>query len=82
MRTDGLVPWLQIGPVLGVVVGVDNGEHRVVHVSVLCPTGDVKKVRAQALKFRKLFEIAASDIVPQSYSDLTMAKRKRRSGLG
>jgi adenylate cyclase class 2 len=46
-------------------------------VEAMTRTGDVKKVRAQALKFRKLFEITVSDIVPQSYSDLLMAKRSR-----
>src|SRR5438874_7305935 len=34
MRVDRLVPRHHVSPVFGVMVGVDDGEHRVVHVSV------------------------------------------------
>jgi len=45
-------------------------------VEAMTRTGDIKKVRAQAVKFQKLFNIAPKDIVPQSYSDLILEKRK------
>ena len=47
-------------------------------VEAMTRSGDIKKVRAQALKFRKLFKIAPKDIVPQSYSDLVLEKPKKR----
>jgi adenylate cyclase class 2 len=46
-------------------------------VEAMTRTGDIKKVRAQAAKFQKLFNISAKDIVPQSYSDLILAKSKK-----
>jgi adenylate cyclase, class 2 len=50
-----------------------------VEVEAMTRTGDLRKVRAQAVKFQKLFAIPASDIVPQSYSDLILKKRAKRS---
>lgn len=47
-------------------------------VEAMTRTGDLKKVRAQALKFRKLFAISPHDIVPQSYSDLILSKKRSR----
>jgi adenylate cyclase class 2 len=47
-------------------------------VEAMTRTGETKKVRAQAVKFQKLFAIAAADIVPQSYSDLILQKLKKR----
>jgi predicted adenylyl cyclase CyaB len=47
-------------------------------VEAMTRTGDTKKVRAQAVKFQKLFAIASEDIVPQSYSDLILQKLKKR----
>ena len=41
-------------------------------------TGDIRKVRAQAAKFQKLFAISPADIVPLSYSDLLLKKRAAR----
>jgi predicted adenylyl cyclase CyaB len=49
-----------------------------VEVEAMTRTGDTKKVRAQAVKFQKLFAIAAKDVVPQSYSDLILQKLKKR----
>jgi len=46
-------------------------------VEAMTRSGDIKKVRAQAVKFQKLFKIAPKDIVPQSYSDLILEKAKR-----
>src|ERR1017187_4984506 len=46
-------------------------------VEAMTRTGDIKKVRAQAAKFQKLFNITANDIVPQSYSDLILEKSKK-----
>ena len=48
-----------------------------VEVEAMTRTGDIKKVRAQAAKFQKLFGIPEADIVPQSYSDLILKKRGR-----
>jgi len=49
-----------------------------VEVEAMTRTGDIKKVRAQAVKFQKLFNISPQDIVPQSYSDLILEKPKKR----
>jgi adenylate cyclase, class 2 len=43
-----------------------------VEVEAISRGGSVAKVRDQARKFQKLFGIKASDIVPQSYSDLVL----------
>ena len=43
-------------------------------VEAISRTGDIKKIRAQARKFQKLFAISNSDIVPQSYCDLVLQK--------
>ena len=53
-------------------------------VEAMTRTGDIRKVRAQAVKFQKLFAISPKDIVPQSYSDLILKKRpghKKQSKL-
>jgi predicted adenylyl cyclase CyaB len=47
-------------------------------VEAMTRSGDLEKVRAQAVKFQKLFHIAPKDIVPQSYSDLILEKPKTR----
>lgn len=44
-------------------------------VEAMTRSGDLRKVRAQAAKFQKHFAISPADIVPQSYSDLILAKR-------
>jgi adenylate cyclase, class 2 len=49
-----------------------------IEVEAMTRTGDIKKVRAQAAKFQKLFKIPAEDIVPESYSDLIMQKALKR----
>ena len=46
-------------------------------VEAMTRTGDIKKVRAQAVKFQKRFNITARDIVPQSYSDLVLEKSRK-----
>jgi len=45
-----------------------------VEVEAISRGGSLPKAQAQARKFQKLFGIKASDIVPQSYSDLILAK--------
>jgi len=49
-----------------------------VEVEAMTRTGDIRKVRAQAARFRKLFAISASAIVPLSYSDLIWRKQTAR----
>jgi adenylate cyclase, class 2 len=49
-----------------------------VEVEAMTRTGDIRKVRDQAEKFRKEFAIPSADIVPQSYSDLILQKRAAR----
>jgi len=49
-----------------------------VEVEAMTRSGDIRKVRAQAAKFQKLFAISPKDIVPQSYSDLILKKRAKR----
>ena len=43
-------------------------------VEAMTRTGDIRKVRAQARQFQKLFKISRADIVAQSYSDLILGK--------
>jgi predicted adenylyl cyclase CyaB len=45
-----------------------------VEVEAMTRSGDSRKVRAQAAKFKKLFAISSADIVPLSYSDLILKK--------
>jgi predicted adenylyl cyclase CyaB len=47
-------------------------------VEAMTRSGDIKKVRAQAVKFQKLFAISPADIVPPSYSDMTLEKPTKR----
>ena len=49
-----------------------------VEVEAMTRSGDIRKVRAQAVKFQKLFAISPADIVPLSYSDLILKKRVTR----
>jgi predicted adenylyl cyclase CyaB len=49
-----------------------------VEVEAMTRSGDLRKVRAQAAKFQKLFAISPTDIVAQSYSDLILKKRAAR----
>lgn len=45
-----------------------------VEVEAISRGGSMAKIRGQARRFQKLFGIRTSDIVPQSYSDLILAK--------
>jgi adenylate cyclase class 2 len=56
-----------------------RGLGKFVEVEAFTRSGDLKKIRAQASRFQKLFAIPPSDIVPQSYSDLVMQRRIRSS---
>jgi adenylate cyclase class 2 len=47
-------------------------------VEAMTRSGDIKKVRAQAVKYQKLFAIPPEHIVPQSYSDLILEKPQKR----
>jgi adenylate cyclase class IV len=49
-----------------------------VEVEAMTRSGDIRKVRAQAAKFQKLFAISPADIVPLSYSDLILNNRAKR----
>lgn len=51
-----------------------RGLGRFVEVEAISRGGSVARIRDQARKFQKLFGIKASDIVPQSYSDLILQK--------
>ena len=51
-----------------------RGLGKFVEVEAISRRGGVRAARQQARKFQRLFEIAASDIVPQSYSDLILKK--------
>jgi predicted adenylyl cyclase CyaB len=56
-----------------------RGLGKFVEVEAITRSGDVRKVRAQARKFQKLFAIPSADIVPWSYSDVILRKRARRA---
>jgi adenylate cyclase class 2 len=45
-------------------------------VEAISRTGDLKKIRAQARSFQKLFGIRPSDIIGESYADLLLAKKR------
>jgi predicted adenylyl cyclase CyaB len=55
-----------------------RGLGKFVEVEAMTRSGNMRKVRAQAAKFQKLFGIAPKDIVSLSYSDLILKKRKKR----
>jgi len=52
-----------------------RGLGKFLEVEAISRPGDLKKVRAQARRFQKLFGIARRDIVPKSYSDLVLQRR-------
>jgi hypothetical protein len=47
VRAEWLVSWHHVRPVLGVMAGVDEGEHGVVHVPGLRVTGNVDKLECR-----------------------------------
>jgi len=49
----GLVPWHHERPVFGVVVGVDAGQDRVMHVSFLITTGKVDEIELHGFRVRR-----------------------------
>ena len=50
-----------------------------VEVEAITRTGSMRRARTQALKFQKLFGVAAGDIVPLSYSDMIL-RQSNHSG--
>jgi predicted adenylyl cyclase CyaB len=67
-----------------VKIHLDNvrGLGRFVEVEAMTRSGDVRKVRAQARRLQKLFGVSSADIVPLSYSDMVLRKRRgERGGL-
>ena len=57
-----------------------HGLGKFLEVEAITKSGDVRKVREQAKRFQKLFEISSSDIVPLSYSDLILEERSAKAG--
>src|SRR5579871_2079317 len=53
VRADRLVPWHHIGPVLGMVIGINGREDGMMHVSVLRSTGHVDEVKFDRLSVRR-----------------------------
>lgn len=51
-----------------------RGLGKFAEVEAISREGSLVKIRNQARKFQKIFGITASDIVPQSYSDLILGK--------
>jgi len=51
-----------------------RGLGKFLEVEAISHAGNLKKIRAQARQFQKLFGITAKDIVAESYSDLILAK--------
>lgn len=62
-----------------VKVHVDRvrGLGKFVEVEAISRGSDLRRIRRQAQEFQKLFEIRASDLVPQSYSDLILRRSRR-----
>jgi predicted adenylyl cyclase CyaB len=52
-----------------------RGLGKFMEVEAITKSGNLRKVRAQARKFQKLFAILSADIVPLSYSDMILQKR-------
>ena len=48
-----------------------------VEVEAISRRASLDQVRAQAHEFRRLFQIAAEDLLGESYSDLMLAKKRR-----
>jgi predicted adenylyl cyclase CyaB len=48
-----------------------------VEIEAMTRSGDIRKVRAQAARFQKLFAISPQDIVSLSYSDLILNKQPK-----
>ncbi len=53
------------------------GLGKFLEVEAMSRSRALAKIRKQAKKFQKLFGVEPRDIVPQSYSDLVMAKSRR-----
>jgi predicted adenylyl cyclase CyaB len=70
--------------VKNVKIHLDRVRHlgKFLEVEAISRARDVKKIRSQARQFQKMFGITARDIVPESYSDLILAKRAGRRGKG
>jgi adenylate cyclase class 2 len=54
-----------------------RGLGKFVEVEAITRTGRLNRARGQALRFQKIFGIARSDIVSQSYSDLVLKRSAR-----
>ncbi len=54
-----------------------RGLGKFVEVEAVSRSGGLAKIRAQARKFRKLFGLASSDLVGESYSDMILKKSRR-----
>lgn len=53
-----------------------RGLGKFLEVEAMSRSGNIQKVRKQARKFQKLFGIRREDIVPKSYSDMILARRR------
>jgi predicted adenylyl cyclase CyaB len=56
-----------------------RGLGKFMEVEAITKSGNLRKVRAQAKKFQKLFAISPADLVPLSYCDLVRQKRRARA---
>jgi len=54
-----------------------RGLGKFLEVEAISRSGELRKVRAQARHFQKLFGISASEIVGKSYADLVLAKKRK-----
>jgi len=54
-----------------------RGLGKFVEVEAISRSGDLKRIRAQARHFQKLFGIPSSEIVGKSYADLVLAKKRK-----
>src|SRR5271168_263164 len=64
VRLGRLIVRRHVGPVLGVMVGVDEGEHRTVHVSIFRLTGGVEEIKFHRLSVQRKFSYHAGAVFP------------------
>ena len=57
-----LAVWHGIGPVLGVMIGIDNVEHSTLHVSLFGAAGDIDRVKLHRISIRRNFACHARTV--------------------
>jgi len=51
---DWVIAWHHVGPVFGVVIGIDGSQNGMMHVAVLVITGEVNEIELHGFTVRRL----------------------------